>query len=59
MARQPDKETSARIICAQHRITIIEHDNGSLRFVGQGLDFKVRCWADLALSDLKTRRVHY
>lgn len=59
MARQPDKEASARVLCEQHRITITENPNGSIRFKGQGLDFTVRCWADLALADLKTRRVHY
>ena len=59
MARQLDKEASARMICKQHRITITEHPNGSIRFIGQGLDFVVPRWADLALNDLKTRRVHY
>lgn len=58
MARQPDKEQSARVLCQQQRIEIIEHPNGSVQFKGQGLDFKVGSWADLVLTDLNTRRVH-
>lgn len=59
MAREQDTQASARVICQQQRIQVIELASGAVRFIGQGLDFTVRGWADLALNDLKTRKFHY
>jgi hypothetical protein len=52
MARNIDKEATARMQCRQRHIAITETQTGALHFMGHGIDFKVATWQDLNLSDL-------
>lgn len=56
--RQPDKQTTARVMCEQRRVNVTELPSGAIHFRGHDLDLMVPSWADLNLGDLTSASMH-